>query len=212
MIFNTLWTMITGIIGGVVSSLIVSRVFLILSEYQNQIKFVERIIRKVEYISGLVRSAEAILKVSYDHNIQMEKEMKEKGFQSERDYYIAHSNVDWISKKDVLEVFRKEISKKIESIYEDMSNNPVVDAQLALLIRNIKSYVQEISCIKEFTFSKIGQVKKTERDLFKQYDNCIHMSGKRLICLVIKDNVMIIMFVIVGGLGVGTVFAYFSWI
>ena len=77
MIFNTLWTILLGVIGGIISSLIVSRVFLIQSEYQDQVRFVDRIIRKVGYISGFLHSAEAILKVSYDHNIQMEKEIKE---------------------------------------------------------------------------------------------------------------------------------------
>ena len=80
MIFNTLWTILLGVIGGIISSLIVSRVFLIQSEYQDQVRFVDRIIRKVGYISGFLHSAEAILKVSYDHNIQMEKEIKEKGY------------------------------------------------------------------------------------------------------------------------------------
>lgn len=209
MIFNTLSTLVIGIIGGIASSLIVSRVMFILSEHQNQIKFVERIIRKVGYISGFMQSAEAILKVSYDHNVQMEKEMKEKGYHTEKEYYIAHSDVDWISKKDVLKVFQKEISKVIESIHEDLTNNPVEDAQLNMLIRDIISYIHDISSIKEYTFSQISQFKKVEQDLLKRYDNCIHMSGKRLICLVIKDRVMISMFFIIGVLSVGTVFAYF---
>ena len=73
MIFNTLWTILLGVIGGIISSLIVSRVFLIQSEYQDQVRFVDRIIRKVGYISGFLHSAEAILKVSYNHNSHIEK-------------------------------------------------------------------------------------------------------------------------------------------
>lgn len=173
MIFNTLWTMIIGIIGGIASSLIVSKVFFIQSEYQNQIKFVERIIRKVGHISGLLQVAEEILKVSYDHNVQMEKEIKEKGFHSQKEYYLAHSDKDWISMDDVLEVFRKEISKNIQSIYEELSDNPVEDVQLNMLIKNVELYVHEITSIKEYTFSKISQAKNIERDLFEQYDICL---------------------------------------
>ena len=208
MIFNTLWTILLGVIGGIISSLIVSRVFLIQSEYQDQVRFVDRIIRKVGYISGFLHSAEAILKVSYDHNIQMEKEIKEKGYDSEKEYYAAHTDEDWISKKDVLDVFHQEIAKTTKSIHEDLSDNLVKDTQLNALIRDIVSYVHDVSSIKEYTFSQISQLMKKEQDLLKQYDMCIHMSGKKLVGLVAKDKIMILLFVIVGILVVGTIFAF----
>ena len=208
MIFNALWTILLGVIGGIISSLIVSRVFLIQSEYQDQVRFVDRIIRKVGYISGFLHSAEAILKVSYDHNIQMEKEIKEKGYDSEKEYYAAHTDEDWISKKDVLDVFHKEIAKTTKLIHEDLSDNFVKDTQLNVLIRDVVSYVHDVSSIKEYTFSQISQLTKKEQDLLKQYDMCIHMSGKKLVGLVIKDKIMILLFVIVGILIVGTIFAF----
>ena len=208
MIFNALWTILLGVIGGIISSLIVSRVFLIQSEYQDQVRFVDRIIRKVGYISSFLYSAEAILKVSYDHNIQMEKEIKEKGYDSEKEYYAAHTDEDWISKKDVLDVFHKEIAKTTKLIHEDLSDNFVKDTQLNVLIRDVVSYVHDVSSIKEYTFSQISQLTKKEQDLLKQYDMCIHMSGKKLVGLVIKDKIMILLFVIVGILIVGTIFAF----
>ena len=186
MIFNTLWTILLGVIGGIISSLIVSRVFLIQSEYQDQVRFVDRIIRKVGYISGFLHSAEAILKVSYDHNTQMEKEIKEKGYDSEKEYYAAHTDEDWISKKDVLDVFHQEIAKTTKSIHEDLSDNLVKDTQLNALIRDIVSYVHDVSSIKEYTFSQISQLMKKEQDLLKQYDMCIHMSGKNWLGWLLK--------------------------
>ena len=167
MIFNTLWTILLGVIGGIISSLIVSRVFLIQSEYQDQVRFVDRIIRKVGYISGFLHSAEAILKVSYDHNIQMEKEIKEKGYDSEKEYYAAHTDEDWISKKDVLDVFHQEIAKTTKLIHEDLSDNLVKDTQLNALIRDIVSYVHDVSSIKEYTFSQISQLMKKEQTNYR---------------------------------------------
>ena len=208
MIFNALWTILLGVIGGIISSLIVSRVFLIQSEYQDQVRFVDRIIRKVGYISSFLYSAEAILKVSYDHNIQMEKEIKEKGYDSEKEYYAAHTDEDWISKKDVLDVFHKEIAKTTKLIHEDLSDNFVKDTQLNVLIRDVVSYVHDVSSIKEYTFSQISQLTKKEQDLLKQYDMCIRLSGKKLVGLVVKDKIMFLLFVIVGILIVGTIFAF----
>lgn len=46
MIFNVLWTILLGVIGGIVSSLIVSRVFVIQGEYQQQLTFVAHILKK----------------------------------------------------------------------------------------------------------------------------------------------------------------------
>ena len=38
--FDVLWTILLGIVGGVISSVIVSRVFMIQGEYQQQVKFI----------------------------------------------------------------------------------------------------------------------------------------------------------------------------
>lgn len=52
MVFNIFWTILLGVIGGIVSSLIVSRVFLIQGEYQQQLTFVAHIFRRLNYISA----------------------------------------------------------------------------------------------------------------------------------------------------------------
>lgn len=208
MIFNTLWTIILGVIGGVASSLIVSRVLFIQSEYQNQIKFVDRIIRKTGNISSFLQCAESILQVSYDQRIQMEKEMKEKGYHTEAEYYTAHSDQDWISKKDVLKVFRKEISKIANLIHEDLAKNPVEDAQLNMIINSVVAYIHDALSMKEYTFARIAQLKKTEQVILKQYDDYVQMSGNKLFRLVIKDKIMIIMFIIIVILGLGAIITY----
>ena len=176
MIFNTLWTILLGVIGGIVSSLIVSKVFLIQSEYQIQLKFVDSIIRKLSYISAYLRSAKAIFELSYDQNVQVQKEMKEKGYRCEMEYYAAHADEDWISKNDVLAVFRKEIDKTLKSMQDDLANTPVEDAQLSKLLMDIMAFAHEISSVKEFTFSQISKFEKSRQKILEQYDACLHMS------------------------------------
>ena len=208
MVFNTLWTILLGVIGGIVSSLIVSRVFLIQSEYQIQIKYVEAIIRKIGYISAFLQSEKAIFEVSYDQDVAIKKEVKEKGYHSEMEYYAAHADKDWISKDDVLNVFRKEIEKVTKSIHDDLTNNPVDDPQLSTLIRDIVTYIHDVSSVKELTFSQINQLKSKEQILLNQYDSCLKMSGKKLITLVVKDKIMIVLFILVALLIVGTIVAF----
>ncbi len=79
MIFNVLWTILFGIIGGIISSLVVSKMFLIQSKYQNQLSFVAQIVRKMNYISAFLKSAKAIFEVSYDTNMAIKREMQENG-------------------------------------------------------------------------------------------------------------------------------------
>ena len=75
MVFNVLLTILLGVIGGIVSSLIVSRVFLIQGEYQQQLTFVAHIFRRIYYISAFLQSDKAIFEVSYDQDIEMKREM-----------------------------------------------------------------------------------------------------------------------------------------
>ena len=78
--FDVLWTILLGIVGGVISSVIVSRVFMIQGEYQQQVKFIENIIRKLGMIAGYLSACRAVFEVSYDQDMRIENEMKEKGY------------------------------------------------------------------------------------------------------------------------------------
>lgn len=208
MVFNTLWTILLGIVGGIVSSLIVSRVFFVQGEYQLQYKFVEKIIRKLGYISAFLQSIVAIFKVSYDQNVEIEKEMKEKGYKNEAEYFAAHADKDWISKKDVFKVFHKEIDKAVQSIQDDLKDDPVNDPELNELLTEVMTYIHDVSSIKDYTFSQISLLKQSEKKLLDHYESCRNMSGKKLRRLVFKDKTMIILFIVVLILIVGTVAAY----
>lgn len=208
MLFNALWTILLGVVGGIVSSLIISRVFFIQGEHQRQINFVNGITRKLGYIAAFFQSIKTIFEVSYDQDTQMQKEMQEKGYKCEMEYYAAHPDKDWISKDGVIKLFQKEINKTTEFIKTDILNNPVKDDLLSKLMRDIQVYVHDVSSIKEYSFSNIGQLQKREQELLKQYDSYIQMSGKKLVGLVFKDKTMIALFVLIGILIAGTIITY----
>ncbi len=205
MFFNVLWTILLGVIGGIVSSLIVSRVFLIQGEYQQQLTFVEHIFRKMNYISAYLQYAKAIFEVSYDQDIEMKREMQEKGFRTEMEYYAAHSDKDWIKKSDVLDLFKKEIDNTATTINSEMANSHVVDVKMIELLHDIMKYVHEVSSVKELSFKSIEGFTKTEQSLHERYDKCVKASGKTLYGLIVKDKLMIILIIIVALLLVGTI-------
>ena len=194
MVFTVFWTVLLGVVGGVFSSAIVSRVFLIQSEYQEQLNFVDRIARKISFITAFLQATKAVFEVSYDEDIRMEREMKEKGYQTDMEYYAAHNDKKWISKSDVLASFRKEITKTANSINYEISENPVEDEQLNALLRDMMTHAHEVSSTKELSFSNIESFMKNEQALMGRYDNYIHMSGKVILKLILKDRVMVMLF------------------
>lgn len=209
MVFNILWTILLGIVGGIISSIIVSRIFFIQGEYQQQIRFVDGIIRKLGAISGFIQVMKAVLELSYDARVQKQKEMKEKGFKTEAEYYAAHKDQEWISVDFVLNTSSKEIQKVTDSIRAEMMNNPVNDSDLNDLLRKIQVYCDNVTKKKEYTFSVIKELEEEQSAIIKQYDTCMKVSGKKLFSLVTRDKVMIITFVLVVVLIAATILCHF---
>lgn len=211
-LFDVLYTILLGIIGGVISSVIVSRVFMIQGEYQQQVKLVERIIRKLDSIAGWFKVCKCVFECSYDQDILIETEMKEKGYKDEMEYYAAHKDEDWISVKDLLKMFKKEISETVELAKIEIFNSDIQDKELRDLREDVYEYLHDISSEKEFNFSMINQFEKNHKEILNKFDNCKRISRKQLTKLVLKDKLMIVLYILVGLLIVFTYLAFtFGW-
>ena len=210
--FDILWTILLGIIGGIISSVIVSRVFMIQGEYQQQVKFVESIIRKLGMIAGYLSACRAVFEVSYDQDVLIENEMKEKGYKDEMEYYAAHRDKDWISASGILETFKSHLLKTAEATNEEILNSNITDSKLYGLLGDIRDYLHSIESIKDLNFSVINELRKKEQKLLDEFENCKRVSGKQLMKLVLKDKLMIVLYVLVGLLIATTGLAFaFGW-
>ena len=150
--FNVLWNILLGIVGGIISSVIVSRVFFIQGEYQQQTKFVDGIIGKLATIRAYLSVCKSVFEVSYDENIRIEKEMKDKGYRCEMEYYAAHKDKNWISVKDLLDKFKSTLLKVVETAQDEIVNSNVTDKYLAEILCDISNYLHDISSTKELNF------------------------------------------------------------
>ena len=103
-----LWNLILGISGGIISGIIVSRIFLIQGDFQNQINSFELLLRKLGYTSGMLFGIRTVQEFSYDSDIKMHNEMKKEGISTEEEYYKAHIDVNWISKDRLVSDLLKE--------------------------------------------------------------------------------------------------------
>lgn len=206
--FDILWTVLLGVVGGIISSVIVSRVFMIQGEYQQQVKFVESIIKKLGMIAGYLSACRAVFEVSYDEGIRIESEMEKKGYKCEMEYYAANRDKDWISVNEILNTFKSHLLKIVETAKDEILNSNVTDKKLNGLLRDISEYLNSISSVKDLNFSTISDFKKSEQKILDKFENCKRVSGKQLAMLVLKDKVMILLYVIVGLLVISTGFAF----
>ena len=199
--FNVLWNILLGIVGGIISSVIVSRVFFIQGEYQQQTKFVDGIIRKLAMIRAYLSVCKSVF-------IRIEKEMKGKGYRCEMEYYAAHKDKNWISVKDLLDKFKSTLLKVVETAQDEIVNSNVTDKYLAEILCDISNYLHDISSTKELNFSALNRFEKSERLIFEKYDKSKHISGKQLLKLVVKDKVMIVLYILLCLIIAATVFSF----
>ena len=189
--FDVLWTILLGIVGGVISSVIVSRVFM---------------------IAGYLSACRAVFEVSYDQDMRIENEMKEKGYKCETEYYVANKDKDWISTSEILKTFKSYLLKTVETAKEEILNSNITDKELNGLLGDISEYLYDVESVKELNFSTINEFRKEEQKLFDKFENCKRVSGKQLISLVLKDKLMVVLYVIVGVLVISTCLAFtFGW-
>lgn len=80
------------------------------------------------------------------------------------------------------------------------------------MLGDIREYLYDVESVKELNFSTINEFRKEEQKLFDKFENCKRVSGKQLISLVLKDKLMVVLYVIVGVLVISTCLAFtFGW-
>ena len=119
-VFQLFWNLILGISGGIISGIIVSRIFLIQGDFQNQINSFDLLLRKLGYTSGMLFGIRTVQEFSYDSDIKMHNEMKKEGISTEEEYYKAHIDVNWISKDRLVSDLLKECKKMNTSLKDEL--------------------------------------------------------------------------------------------
>ena len=87
-------------------------------------------------------------------------------------------------------------------------NSNVTDKYLAEILCDISNYLHDISSTKELNFSALNRFEKSERLIFEKYDKSKHISGKQLLKLVVKDKVMIVLYILLCLIIAATVFSF----
>ena len=102
--------------------------------------------------------------------------------------------------------------KTAETANEEILNANITDKELNRLLGDIREYLHNIESVKELNFSTINQFRKKEQKLLDEFENCKRVSGKQLVTLVLKDKVMIVLYILVGLLTAFTGLSFvFGW-
>lgn len=211
MVFTILSTIVIGIIGGIISSITVSRVFLIQDEYRNQLESIRMIVRKLGAIAAMLDITKATLELSFDESVNIKKAIQKKDYKSQVELY-GYKEGTMVALNDVFNIYREELKKTVDSVYSDISNLSNLsfqDNRLRELVHSINDYMQNIRELKEFTFSGINPLISAGKEVMKQYNDISRHTGKTIIKRVIKDKTMIIVFSVIGILIIGVIISYY---
>jgi len=192
--------LLIGIIGGIYSSIIVSRVFLLREELEEQLN----ILRKKTYYFGTLTAffdvTEMILKLQSDTSDEIEEEIKQ-----DPEYLKTH---DIIRASDVIRTMKLEmLDKTVEKICRE--DNPIVLKQKQFIeLRNeTEKIVRKYKDIKQFKFKTVDDSKKEIKELEQKYELCLSKRNKYLFVKIFKDKVMIVLCVLLIVLCVSILFS-----
>lgn len=207
-IFQLLGNLILGISGGIISGIIVSRIFLIQGDFQNQINSFDLLLRKLEYTSGMLLGIRTVQEFSYDSDIKIHNEMKKEGISTEEEYYKSHMDINWISKDRLVNDLLTECKKMNASLENEIMNLHISEFGLQKILDELNKYVSTLSSTKEMSFSKLNKLEKQCKEILDEYDLYKNTSRKKLLTLILKDKVMIVLYILMLLIIMVTVTAY----
>lgn len=148
-----------GILGGIVSSVIVSRIFDIVNSINEQLRGFEENLNRLLNIRGMITGIKQVMEFTYDSETKKEMEIKQKGYRSESEYYQAHKEARWIDADVLIMNLLRECQKRGNELLKSISETLATEEQkIQELYRDIHKIINSISQIKNVTFKNLQQV------------------------------------------------------
>lgn len=209
MLSNVLWNIFLGVIGGTISSVIVSRVFLLQNELQSHFDALESGLRKIHYLHGIIHTLKTVMQLDYDTDIDKHEQMKIHGYKSEDEYYASKKNARWIDAVELKKHLIKLANDEAQKIFDELRNLNIKGKESTTLLDTYVTYVNKIKSMQEAPFSLIDETSRLYNKAIDQFDQYKEGASKRLIKRVITDRTMIVLLVIVLFVAIGFVVAKF---
>ena len=197
MIFSALWNIILGIAGGIISSVIVSRVFLLQSKFQNCLDSLEFGLGKINYLHGMMHVLKIILQQKFDEQEKMHSEMAEKGYKTEEEYYVAHKGVRWIDADELQKDIVKKANAEAAKIYDELRNVNVKDEAANKIVMAYLDYVIKIQSMENVTFSLIEEITRLQDKAATQFTKYKKKNSRRFLKRLFTDKLMLALYIVI---------------
>jgi len=181
-----LLNLLIGIIGGIYSSVIVSRVLLIREKLEDQLE----VLKEKRYYFGTLMAffdvVETILKLQNDTSDEIEEEIKKNPAYLKTHDIINADNLIMSLKNELLD-------KTIDKICYQEKPLLLKEKVFIELLRETEETVKKIKEINPYKFHEIDNSKKQIMELEEKYRSCVKKKGQYLLGLIAKDLFIVIL-------------------
>ena len=192
MISSNLWNIFIGIFSGVISSIIVSKVFLIYGDNQKQLEILETNINKIDFIHGELSAMKKVTEVFHDQEIDM---------RSRANPYEGASDEEILSSQEMTDDLQKRIlvmlKKDIDKINVELNHIFCVNQEAMVVIKSYSDYIRRIKKMKACTFSAYNEIDELWNRADKQFEKYARSNKKRLIKQIMTDPFLIVLCIFV---------------
>ena len=177
-------SLIIGIIGGIFSSVIVSRIFLIRQNYQDQLDVLRQTFYSLGGVSAFLDVIEIILKNIHDTHVEL----------NSNPLYAKEGN--FLDADKTMESLKKGIL--LESISKIKANNQTIVLkekrlrELQIESNNTVCKLEKVP-VENYKFETIDSLKKEIKTLVSKFDKIFSAKSKDFFILVLKDKTLIIL-------------------
>ena len=192
MISSVLWDISLGIISGVISSVIVSKVFLIYGDNQKQLEILETNINKIDFIHGELSAMKKVTEVFHDQEIDMRSRANPYEGASDEEIITSQEMTDDLQKR-ILVMLKKDIDK----INVELNHIFCVNQEAMVVIKSYSDYIRRIKKMKACTFSAYNEIDELWNRADKQFEKYARSNKKRLIKQILTDRFLIILCIVV---------------
>ncbi len=198
--FEILWNIILGIVGGIISSVIVSRVFFLHGDNQKQLEQLSTNVNKISFIHGELTAFMKLVETIHDDDVEMRNRVEPYNNASDDEILASQKMMDDLQ-LGLLETLKEDVDK----INIDLENLFLVDIEAQEIVRRCIEFVHDVRGMKHLsfaTFDELGELRNKINEMFEGY---VSQNKKRLTKQILKDPVMITLYIIVFALVIGAV-------
>ena len=200
--FEILFNIILGVVGGIISSVVVSRVFLLHGDNQKQMERLSINVNKISFLHGELTAFMKVVEAIHDNDTDMRNRVAPYDDASDDEILSSQKAMDDYQ-QGLLEMLKEDVDKinvELESLF-------LVDIEAQEIVQRCIEFVHDIRSMSYLSFAafdELGEVHNIINERFLEY---ISKNKKHLVAQILKDPVIITSYVIVSVIVIGAIVA-----